>query len=97
MRILRFLFKSDDEYTPLSLIHFTPRDQHREVFVAHSIYHHIKHEHLETAINIKKFEDIQCIIKIAIDYGKALIEHEFPSFYHGLYQTPDALPLVVVL
>ena len=94
MRILRVLFKCDVEFTPLSLLHFSPLDLHREVFLAHSIYHHIKHEHLECASNIKNFVDIQGI-KIAIDYGKALLEHEFPRLFKDLYQTPEALPLVV--
>ena len=34
--------------------------------------------------------DIQGIIKIAIDYGKALLEHEFPRLFKDLYQTPEA-------
>ena len=92
MRILRHLFKCDDEFSPLSLMHFTPRDQHREVFLAHSIYHHIKHEHLESVINLTNFADIVEVMNIAISFGKSLIEHEFPVLYRELYGyiAPDA-------
>ena len=80
MRILRSLFNSNDEYSPLSLMHFTPRDQHREVFVAHSIYHHLKNNHLALVSDINNSEILNDVITIAFDYGKALIEHEFPGF-----------------
>ena len=85
MRILRALFHSDISYTPLNLIHFSPLDLHKEVFVAHSIYHHLKHEHISLVSSINNFVDLNRVISTAISFGRDLIEHEFPSLYKDLY------------
>ena len=97
LRILRALFYSDISYTPLNLLHFSSLDLHVEVFIAHSIYHHLKHEHLPLVSCIKNFADLQKVIVVALAYGKDLLEHEFPKVYKDIYgfQTPDALSLVV--
>ena len=79
IRIIQLLFNYDDIYTPLELMHFSPTDRHREVYLMHYIYHHLKSEHLSLVKNVDSLSKVNRIFRICSAFGKALIQKDFPS------------------
>ena len=81
--IIQSLFKYYDIYAPMELMHFTPTDRHREVYIMHYIYHFLKAEHLTLVSNINSLNKVARIFKICFKYGESLILKDFPDIVHS--------------
>ena len=76
---MRLLFKYDDNYTPLQLMHLAHTDRHREVYIMHYIYHHMKSDHSRLVRSVSNRHILRKVILLSIKYGQALIEKDFPE------------------
>ena len=76
---MRTLFKYDDIYSPLQLMHLAHTDRHREVYIMHYIYHHLKTDHSRLVRSVSNRLFLQKVILLSIKYGQALIEKDFPE------------------
>ena len=84
--VFSFLFKSGGSFPLGELIHSTPQDCHREVYVACYIYHHFKNVHYRSVSNITKFAKLRQAIGTATLSGEALIAEDLPHLHSNLQE-----------